>query len=299
MSSRVTLFFCAAILTAACGGDSVAPPPPPPPPTFSGQIETRYASADIPPSVDAAVKFAVDKWTRAIHKNLGDFHLQATANECFIGEPNIDEIHHNLLVFVAVLYLDGPHNGLAVTNVCQLSDRDMLPVLSVIRIDRDDVSSMEANGTLQGAIMHEMGHALGFNPRSYMPKGLGSGGPTDPVFVGSVARSEFAKHGAWYMGATVPLEDSRGIGPQDPHWRLSVFGDELMVPAIGDGFKSPLSSITLGFFEDIGYDVDFSVADPYEVAPLSVATRILPEANLKNDFEMKKPPTLASPIIRR
>jgi hypothetical protein len=44
---------------------------------------------------------------------------------------------------------------------------------------------------------------------------------------------------------------------------LSVFGDELMVAIVGRGLKSPLSSITLGFFEDIGYNVDFSGADPY------------------------------------
>jgi hypothetical protein len=130
-----------------------------------------------------------------------------------------------------------------------------------------------------------------------MPKSLTAGGTNDPVFTGEKARAEFAAHGAWYTGATVPLEDGAGIGPQDPHWRFQIFGDELMVSAIGTGFKSPLSTITLGFFEDIGYDVDFSVADPYEVVPLFGGDRILPEETLQHDFRMMRPPETVSTVI--
>src|SRR5882762_5985967 len=141
-----------------------------------------------------------------------------------------------------------------------------------------------------------MGHALGFNPGTYVTKGLSAGGTGDPVFLGVTARSEFAKHGAWYTGVTVPLENTSSQGPRDPHWRLSVFGDELMVSIVSRGFKSPLSSITLGFFKDIGYNVDFSVADPYEVTPLFPNTRILPEGNLQHDVVTLPPPKFVSPI---
>ena len=147
--------------------------------------------------------------------------------------------------------------------------------------------------------MHEMGHALGFNPNSYVTKGLSGGGASDPFFSGVTARSEFAKHGAWYTGVTVPLEDARGLGPLDAHWRLSVFGDELMVSIVGRGLKSPLSSITLGFFKDIGYNIDFSVADPYEVAPFFGGTRIVPEGSLANDLRMTTPPKFVSPVAAR
>lgn len=276
-----------------CGGDAVTPPPS----GFDGQIEVRYVSGPIPPEVDAAVKFAVDKWTRALHKNLGDFHLQSPAAQCFVYEPQLDEVHHNLLLFVSVLHIDGQGNQLAYTNICQISDRDLLPIVSHIRIDVEDVQRMQSEGKLKGVVTHEMGHALGFNPKTYMPINLAAGGSSDPVFVGGRARAEFAEHGAWYTGATVPLEDGAGIGPQDPHWRFRVFGDELMVPGIATGFKSPLSSITLGFFEDIGYDVDFSVADPYEVVPLFGGDRILPKETLQNDFRMTTPPQVVSPVI--
>jgi hypothetical protein len=234
---------------------------------------------------------------RALSKNLGDFHFKSAAADCFPDEPALDETHHNLLLFVSVGEIDGPGGEFAFTSICGMSSRDTLPVLSRIRLDRADLDSMEARGILQSVILHEMGHALGFNPGTYVTKGLAAGGTGDPVFVGVTARSEFAKHGAWYTGVTVPLENSTGQGPRDPHWRLTVFGDELMVSVVARGFKSPLSSITLGFFKDIGYNVDFSVADPYEVAPLFPNNRMIPEGSLRGDLVTINPPRFVSPVI--
>jgi hypothetical protein len=274
-----------------CGSDSATSPP-----GFTGQIDVRYAS-DITPALQSAVTIAAARWTHALSKNLGDFPLNLPANACFAGQPPLNETHHNLLLFVSVAQIDGQGGILAFTGICRLSNGDTLPILSNTVFDRADLDSMDARGTLQGVVMHEMGHALGFDPGAYVLKGLSGGGATDPFFSGTTARSEFAKHGAWYTGVTVPLEDSKGRGPLDPHWRLSVFGDELMVSIVGRGMKSPLSSITLGFFKDIGYNVDFSAADPYEVVPFFGGTRILPEGSLQNDFRMISPPKFVSPII--
>lgn len=278
----------------ACGSDSATNPTG----GFTGQIDVRYAS-DITPTLQTALTVAAARWTRALSKNLGDFPLNLPANSCFPGQPAINETHHNLLLFVSVAEIDGPGTALAVTGNCRLSERDTLPILSNMVFDRADLDSMDARGELQGVVMHEMGHALGFIPGSYVTKGLSGGGASDPFFSGVTARSEFGKHGAWYTGVTVPLEDARGVGPLDAHWRSSVFGDELMISFVGRGLKSPLSSITLGFFKDIGYNVDFSVADPYEVVPFFGGTRILPEGSLANDFRITRPPKFVSPVAAR
>jgi hypothetical protein len=290
---QFVLIFSAAICLG-CGADGATKPPE----GFTGQIDVRYLS-DITPALQTAVTTAAARWTRALSKNLGDFPINLPANTCFPGQPAINETHHNLLLFVSVADIDGPGKALALTSVCRVSSHDTLPILSNTVFDRADLDSMEASGTLQGVVLHEMGHALGFQPGSYVTKGLSGGGTSDPFFSGSTARSEFAKHGAWYTGVTVPLEDGRGIGPLDPHWRASVFGDELMISFVGRGLKSPLSSITLGFFQDIGYNVDFSVADPYEVVPFFGGNRVLPEGNLRDDFQETTPPKFVSPLVVR
>jgi hypothetical protein len=292
ISGRRLLMLTSTVVCLACGSDKVIPPPSG---AFNGQIEVRYAS-DITPEVQSAVTLAVAKWARALSKNMGDFPLNSAANHCFVGEPQLSETHHNLLLFVSLFEIDGHNGQLAYTQICSLSDRDTLPILSHIRLDRADLDSMVARGVLDDVLMHEMGHALGFVPTSYMPKALAIGGTDDPTFVGTVAQSEFAKHGAWYVGARVPLENSAGSGPRDPHWRFTVFGDELMVPVVGPGFKSPLSSITLGLFRDLGYTVDFSQADPYEVVPLFGDNRVVPESSLRNDVVRTMTPTFVSPV---
>jgi hypothetical protein len=292
----VRRLFAATCACLACGGsDRIAGPATGP---HTAQMEVRYLSA-LTPAQQQVVAVAVEKWTLALSKNIGDFPLNLAAGTCFDGQPALNETHHNLLLFISVRPIDGLGGSLALTGVCRLSSQDALPILSNIQLDPADLDSMEVRGTLQGVVMHEMAHALGFGPGTYVAKALSGGGVDDPFFSGASARFEFRNHGAWYTGVTVPLENSTGRGPMDPHWRLSVFGDELMVSVVSKGFKSPLSTITLGFFQDIGYDVDFSVADPYEVAPLFGGDRRLPGGSLQNDFIVRTPPTFVSPLAAR
>ncbi|HST08095.1 MAG TPA: hypothetical protein VLJ83_07975, partial [Gemmatimonadaceae bacterium] len=113
--ARTTLFFVAASLSGGCGSDGVSAPPP----VSTSQIEIRYAS-DAPASVRNAVNGAVARWTQAVSKDLGDFHLSSPANECFVGEPALNETHRNLLLFVSVGPADGAAGAQAFTEICQL-----------------------------------------------------------------------------------------------------------------------------------------------------------------------------------
>jgi hypothetical protein len=277
----------------ACGADAGVGPPLP-----HVTVDVRYLTT-LTAQQQSAVATGVAKWTSALFKDLGDFQLNSPANNCFFGEPALNETHHNLLLLVSADGIDGPGGLVAYTQICSVSAQNSLPILSHIRLDTADLASMEAQGVLDGVITHEIAHALGFNPKSYLPKGLAGGGTRDPYFSGASARAEFAKHAAWYMGVSVPLEDRSGFGPNEPHWRISIFGDELMVAGYGQGFKSPLSVITLGLFKDLGYEVDFSVADPYEVAPLFAGSRLLPQTSFGNDFLAIAPPTVVSPLRLR
>ena len=64
----------------------------------------------------------------------------------------------------------------------------------------------------------------------------------------------------------------------DGHWRLSVFGDELMVA----GWVSPkdkiVSELTLMSMVDLGYEVNWYAADESYVLPSRQAAKALAEA---------------------
>lgn len=199
---------------------------------------------------------------------------------------------------MSIAHIDGAGGEIGYSQVCALSARDNLPIVSHIRVDLADIDALEARGVLPRLFAHELGHSLGFSSRVYLPKNLAGGGTNDPYFSGVTARAEFAKTGSWYTGVTVPLEDVWGNGPNDPHWRYSVFGDELMAGGWSGDLKVQLSAVTLGLFKDIGYEVDFSVADPYDVRPPSGASELNAEFILLNDVRTISQPIVLSPLVR-
>jgi hypothetical protein len=138
--------------------------------------------------------------------------------------------------------------------------------------DSADLERLEADGRLDSVVLHEMLHVVGFGvlwPRA----GLVAGAATaDPVFVGPVAREQFAVHdgGAAYGGTPVPVEATGGDGTAGAHWREDVFGAELMTGWLS-GVSQPLGGTTAGSLADLGYEVDLLAADPYRIGALARA----------------------------
>jgi hypothetical protein len=90
---------------------------------------------------------------------------------------------------------------------------------------------------------------------------VGSGSP-NPGFIGPQARREFAALLGQGNSPQVPVENSGGLGTVATHWREQVFGNELMTGFIA-AQGNPLSRITLGSLQDLGYSVVVQAADPY------------------------------------
>lgn len=90
---------------------------------------------------------------------------------------------------------------------------------------------------------------------------------TDTHFIGPNAIEQFdALGGAAYPGPKVPLEnDYYDEGEAvDAHWRSFHLSGELMGPK--NFMSAPLSAVTVGALEDMGYEVDYSGADPFSVS---------------------------------
>jgi hypothetical protein len=222
---------------------------------------------------------------------MDDFQLKTPAGDCFSGEPALDEVHHNLLLFISVAPIDRLHGNLAYTEICAQSSRNFLPTVSHILIDAADLDTIDAKGLLPSIITHEMAHALGFNSGAFGEKSLIHGTADDPYFSGGSASSEFVRR-ITYSGTPVPLENTDQTGLHSSHWRWDIFGDELMIGSLVDGYTYPLSAVTLGAFEDLGYSVDMSVADPYPIYSILAGPPTGLRVSLENDVIVRTPRVL-------
>lgn len=91
----------------------------------------------------------------------------------------------------------------------------------------------------------------------------------DTRFVGTTAISAFNDIGGdVYEGAKVPVESNyrERAGSVDGHWRAIVLRREIMAPS--GNSESVLSVVTIASMQDMGYEVDRSVADPYTLPTL-------------------------------
>jgi Leishmanolysin len=96
--------------------------------------------------------------------------------------------------------------------------------------------------------------------------GTGVGCP----YIGSNAIREFK---AISRCNSVPVEQQGGQGTACSHWDEDCMGRELMTGFANPGATNPLSRITIGSLDDMGYDVDYTRADPYGAANLNSACR--------------------------
>jgi hypothetical protein len=170
--------------------------------------------------------------------------------------------------------IDGPGSVLGQAGPVDLRPGSFLPATGVMSFDSADLAQMEADGSLVSVIVHEMGHVLGFGTLfDRLGLIIGAGG-ADPEFTGRSAAREYGDllgAGDGPRPTSVPLANVGGAGTRDGHWREAVFANELMTGFLDAG-ANPISRVTIGAFEDLGYRVDYARADAYR---LPTATELL------------------------
>jgi hypothetical protein len=129
--------------------------------------------------------------------------------------------------------------------------------------DTDDLAFLEQNDILDEVVVHEMGHVLGFGSLWNFGRSLLQGSTADPRFVGPNAIAGY--HDVGGRGSSVPVEENGGPGTAFSHWDEETFDEELMTGFIALG-QSPLSVMTIGSMQDLGYVVDPTAADRYHVS---------------------------------
>jgi hypothetical protein len=135
-----------------------------------------------------------------------------------------------------------------------------------MEFDTSDLDRLAETGRLGDVILHEMGHVLGLGT-SWLLTGFVTDLLIDPAYTG---RGGVAAHQELGGVRYVPLENEGGLGTVIGHWRESTFGDELMTGFLG-GQPARMSRMTIAALSDLGYGVDLSQADPYDLPMLSAA----------------------------
>lgn len=174
------------------------------------------------------------------------------------------EVIDDLLIEAIGTRIDGPSGILGQAGPTRIRDGSLLPIKGHMEFDRDDLARMEGDGTLESVIIHEMGHVIGIGTlwaRKRLVRGSGS---ANPVFMGPAAMVEFGALLGTNEATPVPIENEGGEGTREGHWRERVFGNELMTGFINAG-SNPLSRLTAASIEDLGYVVNRTAAQPYEI----------------------------------
>eukprot|EP00924_Labyrinthula_sp_SR-Ha-C_P006426 maker-scaffold_57-snap-gene-1.6-mRNA-1 protein AED:0.06 eAED:0.06 QI:46/0.4/0.33/0.66/1/1/6/0/436 len=210
----------------------------------------------------------------------------------------------SLVIVANTVDIDGRGGILAQAGPCAVSEED-LPILGLMTFDNADIDALEDDGTLDDVIMHEMLHVTGvgtlwnFNRNLLQDPAFDAAGNfnanAQPRFVGASGVSEFGDFGG-NNGNGVPVEDgiingqrvldaNNGRGSIDGHWDIDDLDNELMVFAIdADDAEHPLSRLTIGSLEDLGYEVDFNQADDFSVS----AVVSLDKGNLRSSIATGK-----------
>lgn len=159
-----------------------------------------------------------------------------------------------------------------------------LPNYGHVRVNSNQLEFMSDTGTLTDVMVHELGHVLGIGTlwRSEHHDLVGPSRqhcanvtlePHRPrTYTGALGITEFQDLG----GSGEPKLDDICA-----HWSEEAFQNEALTPTIhidwaGGNHYNPVSSMTIGALDDLGYTVDYEAADPYEL-PAGVAGLIGPQ----------------------
>lgn len=165
-----------------------------------------------------------------------------------------------LLIEVSVEPIDGAAGVLGQAGPTALRPGSELPVAGIMQFDTADVERLEADGSFEDVVLHEMAHVLGFGTLWTRAGLILASGTNDPRFVGAEATQEYQDLGG--TEAAVPIANTGGAGTREGHWRELIFGDELLTGFLS-GAERPISRLSVASFRDLGYDVDLTAADAY------------------------------------
>ena len=229
------------------------------------QITLRYVNT---PTAAQRAFFdaAAARWQGIITGDVPNTTGTIKARSCGKGfdTPSFRGEIDDVMIDVLLQPIDGPGAILGAAGPCLARNADLLTLYGIMFFDTADLDAIAAAGVLDEVIVHEMGHVLGFGTLWNFGRQLLQGTNADPRFVGPAAIAGYLDVGG--RGSSVPVEEDFGPGTRLSHWDEETFDEELMTGFISLKGDSPLSVMTIGSMQDLGYVVSTATADRYQVS---------------------------------
>ena len=208
---------------------------------------------------------AAAKWQGIIVGDVPDATGTIPARSCgnSFKTPSFNGTIDDILIDVLLQPIDGPGRVLGAAGPCLARAEDHLTLYGLMFFDTDDLAFLEQNNIFDEVVVHEMGHVLGFGTLWNFGRSLLQGTNADPRFVGPNAIAGY--HDVGGRGNSVPVEEDFGPGTAFSHWDEETFDEELMTGFIALG-ESPLSIMTIGSMQDLGYSTNPAAAERYHVS---------------------------------
>ena len=230
-------------------------------------IKLQFSGTAFTPERQQVFEDAAARWSEIIVGDIEDavFRpdvLNANTACGYSDQTFITEVD-DLIIFANIRLIDGENGILGQAGPVFLRTEGNLPIVGCMEFDSADVANLEAKGSFDEVILHEMGHVLG----------IGTLWNTFNLLEGSCAQasgpSRFNGSGSvteWQAltgPGNVPVEDDFGEGTACGHWDEGVFDGELMTGFLENQGAVPLSRLTIASLKDLGYEVNFTSAETF------------------------------------
>ena len=230
------------------------------PPAAPGfQITVNYLGT-VPAGIRGAVEWAAARWSQVITGDLPD-----------VIDPQTGTVIDDILIDVqmGLLLPDPTTDGAGGTLASAMPEEfrttgTLLPWKALAGFDPADAN----NPVLKQIVLHEFGHALGFVGEIFRQKNLVNTARTG--LIGANALREYRSIFGLPAALNVPLDTTSGLS----HWSEDIFANELMTPYVNGATSLPLSRITVGAMQDLGYTVNYARADAYTKASAVAAAAL-------------------------
>lgn len=249
-------------------------------PASSYDIDFEFFGTGMTPERQQVFTEAAGLWSAVIIGDLEDGGGTLGADKrCGFGEEAFSGTIDDVLILASIGPIDGKGKILGQAGPAYIRDQtDDLTIIGCMEFDEADVAALEAAGTFNEVILHEMGHVLGFgslwqpSPQiniDLLDNPCPGNASAPPGFKGASAVIEFGVLG---KTGNPPIETNGGQGTQCSHWDEDFFDNELMTGFLGgttSATVNPFSALTIASMQDMGYEVDFSQAEPYSIPACS------------------------------